>query len=243
MSIYFLHIPRTSGVYVNHNVLPYLISKNIEHFVSNRSHIDIQKIQNSQFVSGHFGRMPIEYMDNPTVYSIVRNPIERYISYFKYTTGVIRSKSEIYKKLDSWLYGEKSEINANMQSKFLTGKININNFNLDLNVKNNQNDNYRYLAVNNGWYIENYNLNFSEIKKNIENINIYTLNNNNNFKKKFNDELNKQFGFQTFKLNNKDNSSFNIGIDFTKKQLNKIEELNQVDMELYEYVQKIEKEY
>ena len=243
MSIYFLHIPRTSGIYVNHNVLPHLVSGGVKHFVSNRTHIDLKKIKNSEYVSGHFATTPIDIMNNPIVYSIVRDPVERYISYFKYTTGVIRTKKEIYAKLDSWLYGDKVDINSNMQSKFITGKIDIDKFNSDLQIKNNQNDNYRYLAVSNGWYLKDYSLNIKDIKQNLSNIKIYSLKNNKCFKNDFNNELNKQFGFTTFKIDHKDNSSFNIGIDFTKKQIKKIEELNQVDMELYEYVQKIEKEY
>ena len=37
------------------------------------------------------------------------------------------------------------------------------------------------------------------------------------------------------------NQSFDIGLNLTKQQLSRIEELNSIDMELYEYVQKIEK--
>ena len=150
MSIYHLHIPRTSGIYVKQNILPNLITKKINHFVSNRTFIDIKKIETSEFVGGHFGLMPLDYMNKPTVFSIIRHPLDRFISYFKYTTGLIRSKKEIEEKIESWLYGEQAEIQSNSQAKFLTGKMNIDKFNKNIN--------FFQSSVNNNWFIENYSL-------------------------------------------------------------------------------------
>jgi len=243
MSVYFLHIPRTSGIYISNNVLPHLISGGIPHFVSNRTTINTDHIKNCEYVSGHFGRLPIDLMENPIIYSIVRNPIERYISYFKYTTGLIRSKSEIYKKLDAWLYGDKVEVNSNMQSKFLTGKMNYEQFNKDVVVNIDFDQNHRASPVANGWYMEDYSLNINDIIKAINEMNVYTLDNHNAFKKDFNNELKKQFNFTTFKYDDRHNQSHNIGLDLTKKQLKRIEELNLVDMEIYEYVRKNQKKY
>ena len=130
MSIYHLHIPRTSGIYVKQNVLPHLITNKVEHFVSNRTSIDKNKIKNSEFVGGHFGLMPLNYMQYPETFCIVRHPVERFISYFKYTTaGQIRLGIDYQEKLYDWLYGSQSEIQSNSQSKFLTGKMNIEKFN------------------------------------------------------------------------------------------------------------------
>lgn len=232
MSIYFLHIPRTAGIYLNNNVLPHLISGGVEHFVSNRTIVDTEKIKSSQYVSGHFGLTPIELMDDPTVYTIIRNPVDRFISYFNYTTGLIRTKSEAHQKLDRWLDGEQSYIQANLQSKFLTGYMNFEKFN--------QGVTYFQDAVNNGWYIENYSLNINDIKSNIDIFNCYTLDNHEQFKKDFNRDLKKEFNFTTFKYSDKANRSSDLGIEMTKTQMKKIEELNSIDMEAYEYVRKTE---
>jgi hypothetical protein len=62
VSIYHLHIPRTSGIYIKNNVIPHLISNGVEHFISNRSRIDVEKIKQSKFVGGHFGLMPLDYI-------------------------------------------------------------------------------------------------------------------------------------------------------------------------------------
>ena len=133
MSIYHLHIPRTSGIYVKQNVLPHLITNKVEHFVSNRTSIDKNKIKNSEFVGGHFGLMPLNYMQYPETFCIVRHPVERFISYFKYTSGFMKDKNQIYEKLENWLYGDQSKIQSNQQSKFLTGSINIEKFNENIN--------------------------------------------------------------------------------------------------------------
>jgi len=132
VSIYHLHIPRTSGIYIKNNVIPHLISNGVEHFISNRSRIDVEKIKQSKFVGGHFGLMPLDYMENPEIFTIVRDPVERFISYFKYTTGPKRAGKEAEEKLDRWLYGEECEMQSNLQSKFLTGKLNIEKFNQDI---------------------------------------------------------------------------------------------------------------
>lgn len=234
MSIYHLHIPRTSGIYIKNNVLPHLISGGVEHFISNRTVIDPEKIKSSKFVGGHFGLMPLQYMDNPTVFCMLRDPVERYISYFKYTTTYIKDHEEaVDKKINDWLYGQQAEVQANMQSKFLTGSMNITKFNYGVTMYQN--------AVSNGWFIEDYSLDIDKIKENIDKFNCYTLDNNEAFKNDLNLELEKEFGFNTFKYDDKANESRDIGVVFTEDQIQRIKELNSIDMEIYNYVQETQK--
>lgn len=233
MSIYYLHIPRTAGIYLNNNVLPHLISGGVEHFASNRSYIDKEKIKNSRYVAGHFGLTPIELMDNPIVFTTLRDPVERFISYFNYTTGLVKTKSEAHQKLDYWLYGDQSPIQSNMQSKFLTGYMNFDKFNEGVNMFQK--------AVYEGWYIENYSLDINTVKSNIDLFNCYTLDNHDAFKRDYNLILKKEFGFTTFKYADKANRSHDLGIQLTKSQLNRIQEMNKIDMEAYEYVQTTQK--
>lgn len=235
MSIYHLHIPRTSGIYIKNNVIPHLISNGVEHFISNRSRIDVEKIKQSKFVGGHFGLMPLDYMENPEIFTIVRDPVERFISYFKYTTGPKRAGKEAEEKLDRWLYGEECEMQSNLQSKFLTGKLNIEKFNQDILQFQN--------TVSSGWYLEGYKLDIKNVISSLEKMKAYTLEELDLFKIDLNKSLLKQFGFSTFKHSDKANSSYDIGIKFDKRHINRIEEINLLDMEVYEYVQKIKKEY
>ena len=235
MSIYHLHIPRTSGIYIKNNVIPHLISNGVEHCISNRNKIDVEKIKKSRFVGGHFGLMPLDYMDSPEIFTIVRDPVERFISYFKYTTGPKRAGKEAEEKLDRWLYGEECEMQSNLQSKFLTGKLNIEKFNQDILQFQN--------TVSSGWYLEGYKLDIKNVISSLEKMKAYTLEELDLFKIDLNKSLLKQFGFSTFKHSDKANSSYDIGIKFDKRHINRIEEINLLDMEVYEYVQKIKKEY
>lgn len=233
--IYHLHIPRTSGIYIKQNVLPHLISGGVPHFMSNRTNIDIEQLKTSKVVSGHFGTMPIQYMNNPDVFTIIRHPVDRFLSYFKYTTGLVRMGEEAEKRLDDWLYGPQSAIQANVQSKFLTGGTNIEKFN----------EKHKYFqdAVMHNWYIENYSTNLDKVLENVDKFYCYTLDNNNVFIEDFNKALIKYFGFTTFKYNDKSNMSPDIGISLTKDQENRVLELNQVDLGVYEYVRKSKKRY
>ena len=154
MSIYHLHIPRTSGIYIRDNIHPHLKANGIPAFASNRTVFDEEIVKKSKFVSGHFATSPIRLMNNTDIFCIVRNPVDRFISYFRYTAIVLVEKKRMEEKLDNWLYGEHSLIQDNMQSKFLTGKINLKKFNE--NVKNFNK------KVDNGWFVEGYSLNIND---------------------------------------------------------------------------------
>lgn len=233
MSIYHLHIPRTSGVYIRNNVIPELISKKITHFASNRTEIDAKHIAKSKFVIGHFGKMPLKYMDSPKVFCLLRDPIDRYISYFKYTTGYITSEKDAKNNLEHWLYGPQSETQSNLQSKFLTGSTNIEEFNKHLGNF----DAY----IDNAWHLEECNLNIENIKNFIKEINIYTLENYDVFKKDFSKEVYDQFAIKPFKYSDKVNESPKIKVDIDKAHLKRIRELNELDYEVYDYVKSIKK--
>lgn len=233
MSIYHLHIPRTSGVYIRNNIVPDLISKEIPHFASNRTEIDVDHIAKSKFVIGHFGRMPLKYMDSPKVFCLLRDPVERYISYFKYTTGYITSKKAAEQNLENWLYGPQSIIQANLQAKFLTGSTNVKEFNKHIGNF----DAY----INNIWHLEEYSLDISHIKEIIKNINIYTMENHETFKSDFNKEIGEQLGLKIFKHKDKANESSSVKVKIDKAHLKRIQEINQLDYEVYDYVKSNEK--
>lgn len=236
MSIYHLHIPRTAGIYIKNHVLPHLITGGVPHFVSNRTIIDKPTLNKSLFVGGHFGLMPLDYMTNPEIFTVMRNPIDRFISYFKYTTGIIRIGKEANEKLDDWLYGEQSEVQSNLQTKFLIGKTNIEEFN--------KNFNYFQNAVNSAWYLQEYEGGPGVAINNLNRFYYYTVEDLDLFKEDMNKALKKQFGFEAFKHRNDfSNRSPEMGLSLTKKQIDRIAELNWMDMEVYDYVSKNKKRY
>lgn len=237
MSIYHLHIPRTAGIYIKNHVLPHLITSGVPHFVSNRTIIDVEKWNNSKFIGGHFGLSPLDYMDSDTkVFTVIRNPVDRFISYFKYTTGLVRAGQEASDKLERWLYGDQSNTQANLQTKFLLGKTNINEFN--------KNFNYFQKNVDNAWYLEEISGGVEKAISNLDKFYAYSLENLNLFKEDMNKALEKEFLFKPFKgVNDSANRSPEIGLSLTKKQIARIEELNEMDMILYEHVSKSKKRY
>jgi len=210
-----------------------MLSSGIEHFASNRTHIDLEKISRSLFVSGHFGRMPIYHMDSPKVFCLLRDPVERFISYFKYTTGYITSKEAAEHNLEIWLYGEQSHRQSNLQSKFLTGETDISEFNKNIGNFD--------AFIDNEWHLKNYSLDISKIKDSIGEMNIYTMENYDNFVNDLNNELEKQFGFKSFKYNDRSNCSPEVKVEISKDHIKRIKELNLVDYEVYDYVRSIEK--
>jgi hypothetical protein len=220
-------------VYIKNNIVPDLISKKIPHFASNRTKIDIETISKSKLVIGHFGRMPLKYMDSPKVFCLLRDPVERYVSYFKYTTGYITNQKSAEENLEQWLYGEQSLVQGNLQSKFLTGSTNIEDFNKYIGYI----DHY----VNNLWHLEDYSLDIEKIKESMENINVYTMDNYDKFKFDFSQEIKKQFGFDAFKYTDRSNESPAVKVNINESHLKRIKELNQIDYEVYEYVQKTQK--
>ena len=237
MSIYHLHIPRTAGIYIKNHVLPHLITSGVPHFVSNRTVIDVEKWNSSKFIGGHFGLAPLDYMDSDTkTFTVIRNPVDRFISYFKYTTGLVRAGQEASDKLERWLYGDQSYTQSNLQTKFLLGKTNINEFN--------KNFNYFQKNVDNAWYLEEISGGVGKAISNLDKFYAYSLENLNLFKEDMNKALEKEFSFKPFKgFNDSANRSPEIGLSLTKKQIARIEELNEMDMILYEHVSKSKKRY
>lgn len=233
MSLYHLHIPRTSGIYIKNFIVPNLNTRGIPHFASNRTDIDENVIKSSQFVIGHFGKMPISLMDNPTVFTLLRDPVERFLSYFKYTTGVNLPKDVVMNKLHYWLY--ESDIQHNMQSKFLTGSMNIDKFN--------NSHRYHNASVDNGWWIEDYSLSIDDIKSSLDSMYSYTMDKHDIFKEDFNKALNKEFGFSIFQNNYKANEHLKRELDLSNSIINRIKEVNSIDQEVYEYVRSIKKRY
>jgi hypothetical protein len=234
LSIYHLHIPRTSGAYIRNNILPDLISKDIEHFASNRSIIDVDQISRSKLVIGHFGRMPLKYMDSPKVFCLLRDPVERYISYFKYTTGFVTGQEKAEENLEQWLYKDQSKVQGNLQSKFLTGSTDVSLFNSY--IKDSQDP-----FIDNLWHLQDYSLDIDKIKESMSEMNVYTMENYDKFKFDFSEEIKKQFGFNAFKHSDKANESPAVRVEINESHKKVIKDLNQVDCEIYDYVRKTEK--
>lgn len=209
-SIYHLHIPRTGGIYVKNQMLQKYPGN--QAFATHYSEIDLEKLKDYKYVSGHFGITPIEYLENPLVFTIFRNPVDRFLSYYKYTRPFFNQDM-----LDLWLYDEElSKIHSNTQIKFITNKIDLDQYNK--NLVNQQ-------TVNRNWFIGQ--------KEDIDKAKDFVDKN----LILFTDSLDKAFNIENGIRINKSGKKPEV----TKKQYDRIVELNSLDIELYEYASRTKK--
>lgn len=209
-SIYHLHIPRTGGIYVRNQMLEKYKDNNT--FATHYDKLEIDKINKYKYISGHFGTTPIEYLNNPLIFTVLRDPIDRFLSYYKYTRPFFSEDM-----LEKWLYDESlCQIHSNTQTKFITNKINLNRYNENLVNKE---------TVNNNWFIEQ--------EEDIDKAKLF-VDHNLIF---FTEMLDKHFtvikGVRTNKSGKKP--------EITKKQYDRIVELNSLDIELYGYASRTKK--
>jgi acid phosphatase class B len=119
--------------------------------------------------------------------------------------------------LDAWLYDDKlSKIHSNTQVKFITNKIDLTQYNKNLVTQE---------TINNNWFIgqeENINKAKDFIDKNVI---------------LFTDNLDKDFNIENAIHINKSGKKPEV----TKKQYDRIVELNSLDIELYGYASRTKK--
>ena len=135
-TLYFLHIPKTSGMKMQHDLVECAKNPNAKNspnvylpgefeFV-----FDPSIAESYNIICGHFGRNPIGLIDNLISFSMVREPFEQYLSLAKYA-AFQEGKTFDENFLDEFL-ANNNEINSrfegmsgceNPQSCFLYSKI------------------------------------------------------------------------------------------------------------------------
>jgi hypothetical protein len=215
-SIYHLHIPRTGGVFLRKHLLEEFFNK--PHFSTHRDKLILETLSSQKYVGGHFGTTPIPYMNNPLVFTVLRNPVERFISYAKYTRSFFQKDS-----MNELLYGEHSNLHANTQTKFITNQIDIESYNKSLvNAE----------SIQKNWFIGQEE-SFEKAKSFIDNNVVVTL-----------DEIEKLpsiLGIKNFKDMSKVNGTRSVS-GVSKEQYDKIVSMNELDMEIFNYA-KTQKKY
>lgn len=92
-NIYFLHIPKTSGMKMQYELLEFSKSKLAKNSPSVYLPGEFEFVFNPDIanhyniICGHFGRNPIDSVNNLFTFSILRNPFEQYLSLAKYAAA------------------------------------------------------------------------------------------------------------------------------------------------------------
>lgn len=227
--IYYLHMPRTSGVFIRDKVLLHS-EKNQKNFLStHKINIELKDFENKDYISGHYGLTPIPYAS--TTFTILRDPVERTFSYMKYIWEHLYNYTSMDEAFMFFLTNKNFKENlSNQQSKFLTSEIDINEYNRNTNNIANH--------VRSNWYL---------ITKNIDKDSVIESVNKNNIEVLFfeDPELYKKV-FNFYKIDNSENIDFNkkmneskkVDTEFYKKYYDQIFEMNKIDIEVYNFFKK-----
>lgn len=221
--VYYLHIPRTSGVFIREMVKTKKTEATI--VAGHNFELSNECFEKAEIIIGHYGTTPIKYSDH--TFSILRNPLERTYSYLKYIWSKFYYTISIENFFKTYLDNDKF-LNAisNQQSKMLTGSIDLKEYNK--NVK----DLKDMVEIN--WSLNNYKTDINGVVKSIKdnNINIFNFNNKNLYQDVFK-ILN--ISLEKIDIKNKINQSPYIKEDLYVKNYELLKNINNLDLELYEY--------
>ena len=227
MLLYHHHIPRTSGMQINRQFESWFKAYPINFkCISSYDTIEPEEFKDLLYLSGHLGNLPELYVADMVSFAIVRNPVDRFISTFKYFYEYFglpgdQNGFEIFMS-DKKYY----EPHSNIQTKSLTGSIDFESWNKTINTD----------KVTNGFFYNNFSLSDSKIKDSIDSKYVVTSNNRQKLLGFLDNWFYDDFGFKLQNINHIYNNSNNVKLDISKSMIDKIIELNEKDFVAFEYV-------
>jgi hypothetical protein len=223
-NIYFLHIPKTAGTFIDSAIIKGLDKENIPHYANKSSEFPHKiNFEEVRYISGHFGTYPIKNSSYLDFFTILRNPLDLSISYFNFVYNIkydhIYSNIKGYKNrlIKYLLNDENTKIYNNIQSRFLSNSA-------DSSIFYPNNKTREELETNSDsnnpmWFVDNKNTSFDNAVKTIDACSLVGSVEN---LESFCEKLSKYFLFNLgvnieFETNKKVNESFAIdnGIRYT----------------------------
>lgn len=241
--IYHLHIPRTSGteilrelqkaesVYAKRIDSPNKYAKLKVYTPGEYEFVlpPASELKDYNFFSGHFAANPVQDLDNPIVFTLMRDPVSQYLSTITYRClcdGVVPSREFVDKHIDNYFYN--SDVHEPLfngapdaQSRFMVHRL--------IEVYD------PYTGVTRSVF-EDKELSVHEVKDFVDSHIVGTLDSRDRVIDRVNVFMLKQFGVKLMSNAAKVNTSPAIEFDLTDVQLKKIKEKTQVDEEIYQYI-------
>ena len=255
--IYNLHIPRTSGTNTlyamqRENARMREINKNsgrngekLEYAHLNMYTPDIlefmydhDKMAGRNFISGHFATNPIHEISNLLTFSLVRNPVDQYISTIAYRCMTARTPFTS-RELDAYIEGKYKQWGEfegfsgidNPQSHFLSQKFAT----FELEKSNRKDGSTRGMA-----FIDSPR-SLADVRQYTDDMIIGTVENRHIVIDKINVVLKKQFGITMENDKRKVNSNMQLRFEISAEQIKRIKAKLELDEEVYQHIKEREK--
>jgi len=259
-TLYFLHIPKTAGMTVGVNFAQFLKENNLSKYPpSPPPHGDVSS--DYAFIQGHLGRYPISKIENLSVATLVRDPLDRAISNFLYIYEKVLGHREEYLSLKTIESGLKYYLfedpfytsHRNIQSKFICSEPEKNMFK-DLPIDGESD----YITRSKQWYLKDVEITPELVKSYIDEFTIvnttlnvslfinrlvdwYNVNYPELETKSINTEI-FNINDSSVKFENKVYTTDTLKLSLSDKDIEKFLDLNSIDFELYEYVYNLERQ-
>jgi hypothetical protein len=222
--LYFLHIPKTAGRYVSENVKRSLDINDVSYYISTH-YPNNNNFTKKVYTSMHAGRYPIDMVNNISVATIIRNPIEARVSYFNFIYSNALFSREDYLQIESpleklryYLFEDPNfKMHNNYQSRFICNSADARSFS-PLDFYKNHYEKMMTPFLKKGeafdWFIGDTNTSAENALKQIKSFEIVnSLDRIDLFENNINEWFDKNYGFSiTFDRNNIVNAGvFNYG--------------------------------
>ncbi len=221
-SVYYMHVPRTSGTFIVKNLREQKPDSNI--VAGHRYPISLDTLEQADYIAGHYSNTPVKFADK--TFTIMRDPVERTFSYIKGMASVFYSHMPLDDTFTLFLNNEITKKNiSNQHSKFFSGFLNLEKYNRYVH-------NQREMILK-GWNLVDYKTNAQDVIEHLSNNNIQVL--------QYSDPELYSKVFSILDMIMPDdvvthvNSSQKISQELYDKYKSQIEDINQLDIELYEY--------
>jgi hypothetical protein len=262
--LYFLHIPKTAGMYVSKNIKRSLEDSGKKSYISTYFPNN-NFFQNKTYISMHAGTYPIDVVPGIDVATIIRDPISARASYFNFIYNKSLHSRNEYKdikyvedKFKYYLFEDKNfEIHNNYQSRFICNSADSRSFDPVSFYKNDWQEMMKpFLKEGKAftWFVENNNTSLDNAVNNINNFSIVnTLDRIDIFENKVSEWFKSNHGieivFNKDEVVNKSEADYGYGQTVTTPDLiktlsaeekEKVLKNNYIDSYIYNYVKEIE---